>query len=98
MGDSKLLGGRNLHYIHYWRSFTNDKTVLINVKGIELEFTSTPPRQHRFPCEICMSNNEMKFFDKKIKELLENGSISWVNNIQYPLSFLFQRKPIMSSG
>ena len=87
-----LLGGRVRHHLPFWKTFTQDKFVLDCVRGIRLEFSTSPPIQHRLPFQIRMSESEMQFVDKKIAQLLKNDSISmcdtppsvsgtWVSNI-----------------
>ena len=72
--DKYPLAGRLRHYIKYWRSICTDREVLALIKGATFEFTehihqTKPPRCLR------MNEEERKFMDNKIKELLQDGSI-----------------------
>ena len=73
------LDGRLRYFLPFWQSICSDYRILNMIKGIRFEFENLE-KQKTKPKPICMSKEETAFMDKKIKELLQDGSIKKVTH------------------
>ena len=68
------LGGRLRHFKSFWQSICKDRRILKLIDGVEFDFIKTP-YQSKLPRQIKMSQEEHKFMEAKLQELLDNKSI-----------------------
>ena len=90
MSEHLKLGERLQHFLPFWQSICTDHRILSLIKGAPFEFNKHFQPQTKIPRVLRMSEAESEFMNKKIRELLKDGSIKevqgphpsgWVSNI-----------------
>ena len=73
------LAGRQQRFLHNWEKLTQDQWVLQTVKGVQIEFISTP-HQSFFPSQPKASENDRASLQEEITSMMGKGAIvelSW---------------------
>ncbi|MCG8075864.1 MAG: hypothetical protein JAY75_06435, partial [Candidatus Thiodiazotropha taylori] len=66
--------GKLQHCRQSWEKFTNDQWILQTISGYCIEFIANP-FQNKIPKEISFSEEEKKYVDFEIKDLLSKGAV-----------------------
>ena len=72
------VAGRTCHFLHNWKSLTQDPWVLRAVEGVKIDFTQ-PPHQARRPQPPHLSATEMELVKEEIEQMLSKGAIRRLN-------------------
>ena len=72
------VAGRICHFLHNWKSLTQDPWVLRAVEGVKIDFTR-PPHQARRPQPPHLSATEMELVKEEIEQMLSKGAIRRLN-------------------
>ena len=73
------VAGRTCHFLHNWKSLTQDPWVLRAVEGVKIDFTQ-PPHQARRPQPPHLSATEMGLVKEEIEQMLSKGAIRRLNS------------------
>ena len=88
------LAGRLRYHINNWRVVTGDRWVLDTVQGYSVELISKP-HQTNMPRQPYFNQEQDKLISEEIKELLQKGEVTKVENPQrgfYSTLFLVPKK------
>ena len=86
-----MICGQVRNLFPFWESLTEDKYILSLIKGVTVPFINgRPPIQRHLPKELKMNDQEMKFVDDHLLQLVAQGFIKelrghikdgWVSNV-----------------
>jgi len=77
--DNNPIAERLKHFLQNWEKITSDHTILKNIQGVELNFSSIPHQQGSPPNQN-MSQEYTSLMTAQIQEMLEKGVIKPVSN------------------